>query len=102
VQDFHNSNPKNQGSDRLQVGSNDEIKIPGTFENLFRYLSGLSVDTRNTEGTWDSVTLSGKLDALSPALRRFRWLILDQARFKDDSREQGMRFSEDLLYVQIG
>jgi hypothetical protein len=66
------------------------------------YLPMGSADTRNTEGTWDSVTLSGKLDALSPALRRFRWQILDQARFKDDSRQQGMRFSEDLLYVQIG
>jgi hypothetical protein len=66
------------------------------------YLPIGSDDTRNTEGTWDSVTLSGKLDALSSALRRFRWLILNLARFKDDSREQGMRFSEDLLYVQIG
>ena len=57
--------------------------------------------TNNMAGSWDSLTLSGNLGELSPALRDFRWQILDQGRMRDDSRN-GFRFSEHLLFAQLG
>ncbi len=57
--------------------------------------------TNDMAGTWSSVTLSGNLDTVSPALRDFRWQIINQARTRDDSSE-GMRLSENLLFGQLG
>ena len=36
--------------------------------------------TNDMAGTWSSVTLSGNLDTISPALRDFRWQLMNQAR----------------------
>ena len=57
--------------------------------------------TNDMAGTWNSITLSGDLDKVSPNLKNFHWLILEQARTRDDSSD-GMRFSENLLFGQIG
>ncbi|SMF97357.1 Protein of unknown function [Methylomagnum ishizawai] len=57
--------------------------------------------TNNMAGNWDSVTLSGHFGALSPRLKDFRWQFLEQTRLRDDSPE-GFRFSENLLFSQLG
>lgn len=57
--------------------------------------------TDDMAGTWNSLTLSGSLDKISPALKDFHWLIMDQARTRDDSPD-GMRFTENLVFSQIG
>jgi hypothetical protein len=57
--------------------------------------------TNNMAGNWDSVTLSGSLGDLSPTLRDFRWQIMNQGRWRDDS-SKGFRFSENLLFAQLG
>ena len=51
---------------------------------------------------WYQAKLRGKFDALSPALNKFNWLLKDTVRTLDDSAGQGMRFLNNLLYVQIG
>lgn len=62
---------------------------------------GLAATTNDMSGTWNSITLSGDFNNLSPALRNFRWQIMDQARTRDDS-SKGMRMSENLLFAQAG
>jgi len=57
--------------------------------------------TDNMAGNWDSITLSGNLEDLSPALKDFRWLVMDQNRQRDDS-SGGFRVSENLLFSQLG
>ena len=57
--------------------------------------------TNDMGGTWSSLTLSGSLDSISPALKNFHWLILNQGRTRDDN-PGGMRFSENLLFGQLG
>jgi hypothetical protein len=57
--------------------------------------------TANMAGNWDSVTLSGSLGDLTPTLHDFRWLIMDQSRLRNDG-PQGFRYSENLLFSQIG
>jgi len=57
--------------------------------------------TDNMAGTWNSITLSGDFDKVSKDLQNFHWLILEQARTRDDS-PKGMRFSENLLFGQVG
>ena len=57
--------------------------------------------TNDMGGTWNSVTLSANFDAAAPQLKNFRWLILEQARTRDDNPD-GMRFSENLLFGQLG
>jgi len=57
--------------------------------------------TNNMAGTWNSITLSGDFEKVSPNLKDFHWLILEQARTRDDS-PNGMRFSENLLFGQVG
>ncbi|MGY6274808.1 DUF2490 domain-containing protein [Methylomonas sp. MgM2] len=52
-------------------------------------------------GTWNSITLSGDFEKMSPKLKDFHWLILEQARTRDDS-SNGMRLSENLLFGQAG
>lgn len=58
--------------------------------------------TSDMAGTWDSITLSGGFGALSPLLHNLRWQILDQARWRDDDGDPGFRFSENLLFGQVG
>ena len=57
--------------------------------------------TQNVFGSWNSAMLTGNFGGLSPASERWRWLIMDQNRTRDDSRA-GTRFSENLLWVQLG
>ena len=57
--------------------------------------------TNNMAGNWDSITLSGNLGDLAPALNGFRWLVMDQNRQRDDS-PNGFRTSENLLFAQLG
>lgn len=52
-------------------------------------------------GTWDSLTLSGSFAHLSPSLRKFRWLVIDQNRIRDDG-SGAWRLSENVLYSQLG
>lgn len=77
--------------------------------NKLKYLPFLAViqapvglaKTSDMGGTWNSLTLSGSLDKISPDLKKFHWLVFDQARTRDDSSD-GMRLSENLLFGQIG
>jgi len=57
--------------------------------------------TDDMGGTWSSLTLSGSLQALSANLADFRWLVMDQARTRDDNPD-GMRLSENLAFAQLG
>lgn len=57
--------------------------------------------TNDMGGTWSSLTLSGSLDKVSPNLKGFRWQVMDQARTRDDN-PGGNRFSENLLFAQVG
>jgi len=57
--------------------------------------------TQEVFGTWNSLMLTGNFAGLTPDLKRFRWLVMDQVRTRDDSRA-GTRYSENLLWVQLG
>lgn len=57
--------------------------------------------TNNMFGVWGSVTLQGDFKSLSPSLNKFNWLIMNQSRTRDDS-PQGSRFTENLLFSQVG
>jgi hypothetical protein len=52
-------------------------------------------------GIWNSITLSGNLDQLSPDLHKFRWQFLEQTRTRDDN-PQDKRLTESLLFGQLG
>jgi hypothetical protein len=69
---------------------------------LAQPISGFADDsTNNMFGVWGSATLQGDFKALSPNLNKFNWLIMDQSRTRDDS-PSGSRYSENLLFSQIG
>ena len=57
--------------------------------------------TDNMFGVWGSVTLQGDFKSLWPSLNNFNWLIMNQSRTRDDS-PQGSRFTENLLFSQVG
>ena len=57
--------------------------------------------TRDVFGSWSSLTLSGNFEGISPDFQRFRWLVMDQVRTRDDS-PAGTRFSENLVWAQLG
>ncbi|TFH06899.1 MAG: DUF2490 domain-containing protein [Nitrosomonadales bacterium] len=52
-------------------------------------------------GVWGSVTLQGDFKALSPKLDKFKWSVMNQTRTRDDS-PKGSRFTENLLFSQVG
>lgn len=52
-------------------------------------------------GVWGSVTLQGDFKPLSPDLDKFKWLVMNQTRTRDDS-SKGSRFTENLLFSQVG
>ncbi len=58
-------------------------------------------DTDNVFGVWGSLTLQGDFKFLSPDLENYKWIIMDQSRTRDDS-PKGTRFSENLLFSQVG
>lgn len=53
--------------------------------------------TDNMFGVWGSLTLQGNFKFLSPGGDKFLWLIMNQARTREDT-PKGSRFSEDLLF----
>ncbi len=68
---------------------------------LFNPSTASANPTQNIFGTWNSFMASGDFGKLSPDLKKFRWLIMDQVRTRDDS-SKGSRFSENLLWLQSG
>ncbi len=68
---------------------------------LTQPLSCFAADVNNMFGFWGSITLQGDFNALSPKLDKFQWLIMNQTRTRDDS-PQGSRFTENLLFSQVG
>lgn len=52
-------------------------------------------------GVWGSATFQGDFKFLSPGMSKFQWLVMNQARTRDDS-SKGSRFSENLLFSQVG
>ncbi|MCQ8130384.1 DUF2490 domain-containing protein [Methylomonas rivi] len=80
-----------------------------TFIKFLKYLPlaaaahapvGMAI-TNDVGGTWSSLTLSGSLHEASPVLKNFHWQIMNQARTRDDN-PGGNRFSENLLFAQLG
>ncbi|MGR9000089.1 MAG: DUF2490 domain-containing protein [Gammaproteobacteria bacterium] len=57
--------------------------------------------TNNMFGVWGSATFHGDFKFLSPGLDKFKWSVMNQSRTRDDS-PQGSRFSENLLFSQVG
>ncbi|ADJ28408.1 DUF2490 domain-containing protein [Nitrosococcus watsonii] len=93
-----------------------KIKILKT-QLVFVLISFLTImpalaDTDNIFGSWTSVTLQGDFGFISPEGKDFRWIVIDQARTRDDkdlnpSRYPGdngfsPRFSENLVWIQGG
>ena len=70
---------------------------------LTKTIPSFAVDqgTGNFFGVWGSITLQGDFKSLSPSLNKFNWLIMNQSRTRDDS-PQGSRFTENLLFSQVG
>lgn len=60
-----------------------------------------AADTNDIFGVWGSVTLQGDLSPISSDLNRYKWIVMNQTRTKDDSIK-GSRESENLLFAQIG
>ncbi len=57
--------------------------------------------TDNMFGVWGSATFQGDFKSLSPNLGKFKWSVMNQSRTREDS-PQGSRFTENLLFSQIG
>ena len=55
----------------------------------------------NQLGVWGALQLDGNFKALSPSLSKFNWQIMDQSRTREDS-SAGMRYTENLLFGQVG
>jgi len=76
-------------------------KVVLTTLLLAQPISGFCADTNNIFGVWGSITLQGGFNAISPKLEKFNWRIMNQVRTRDDS-SNGSRFTENLLFSQIG
>lgn len=63
--------------------------------------TGFAAPTDDVFGVWASLTLQGDFTFFSPGLENLKWLIMDQSRTRDDS-PKGTRYSENLLFSQIG
>lgn len=68
---------------------------------LFGVSTQCTGDTQNVFGSWSSIMLTGDLAELNPDWKRLRWLFMEQIRTRDDS-DAGTRFSENLLWAQLG
>jgi hypothetical protein len=70
---------------------------------LAKTIPSFAVDqgTGDFFGVWGSITLQGDFKSLSPGLDKFKWQIMNQSRTRDDS-PQGSRFTENLLFSQVG
>lgn len=68
---------------------------------LAQPMSSFAAPTTNMDGTWGAVMLQGDFNALSQELSKFKWQIMNQTRTRDDS-PSGQRFTENLLFGQLG
>lgn len=68
---------------------------------LAQSMSSFAAPTTNMDGTWGAVTLQGDFNALSQDFSKFKWQIMNQTRTRDDS-PSGQRFTENLLFGQLG
>lgn len=68
---------------------------------LSQPMPSLAASTNDMFGSWSSLTLQGDFKALSPDLGKVKWLIMNQARTREDS-PQGSRFTENVLFGQLG
>lgn len=79
-----------------------KLRIIITLISLLIYsLPTFAAGQKDIFGIWGSVTLHGDLNSLSPELSKFKWSVMNQTRTKDDS-SKGSRFSENLLFGQVG
>ncbi|MDD5214198.1 MAG: DUF2490 domain-containing protein [Methylococcales bacterium] len=60
-----------------------------------------AAQTNDMFGVWGSVTLQGDLKFISPTLDKVKWSVMNQTRTRDDS-PKGSRFTENLLFGQMG
>lgn len=63
--------------------------------------AGLAAPTQDVFGVWGSLTLQGDFSFLSSDFDRIKWSVMNQGRTRDDSAK-GSRFSENLLFTQVG
>ncbi len=75
--------------------------IAGTLLAIYHPTSVLAGGQDDMFGVWGAATLKGDFKALSPKLDKFHWLVMNQSRTREDSA-QGSRFTENLLFSQIG
>lgn len=52
-------------------------------------------------GVWGALIIQGNFKSLSPILDKLQWQLMNQTRTRDDS-PKGSRFTENLLFGQIG
>ena len=64
-------------------------------------ITGMGAPTQNVFGVWGSLTLQGDFSFLSSDFDRIKWIVMNQSRTRDDS-PKGSRFSENLLFSQVG
>ena len=69
--------------------------------SVFGTVPVFAAGTNDVFGVWGSLTLQGDFTALSPSLDKLHWQIMNQSRTRDDS-SKGTRFSENLLFSQVG
>ena len=81
----------------------NRIRRSVPFILLLLAYSGYTVaaGTNDVFGVWGSLTLHGDFKFLRPDLDKLEWLIMNQSRTRDDS-SKGTRFTENLLFSQIG
>lgn len=77
------------------------LKILLTIFALAPLIAWAGGSTEDIFGVWGSLTLQGDFTALSPEYDKFKWQIMNQTRTRDDSN-QGTRFSENLIFSQVG
>lgn len=68
---------------------------------LAQPMSSFAAPTSNMDGTWGSATFQGDFKSLSSDFDKVKWLVMNQTRTRDDS-PSGQRFTENLLFSQIG
>jgi hypothetical protein len=80
---------------------NIKITIIFILLSVTHSIPGFAAGQNDIFGVWGSVTLQGDLKPLSPDLEKIKWLVMNQTRTRDDS-SNGSRFTENLLFSQVG
>jgi hypothetical protein len=68
---------------------------------LVHSTSSYATITDDIFGVWGSAILQGSFKSLSPNLDKVKWQVMNQSRTRDDSTN-GSRFTENLLFGQVG